>query len=62
MNTNPFETKITFDWKDLHKKVFEVIYIPPNPEVLEPIGQVYLHDGKGKFYLIKEFTDDQRSR
>ena len=49
-----FKTVSAFDWKDLHKKFFQLIYIPPNVECLERYGQVYLVDEKHTFYLVKE--------
>lgn len=44
-----------FEWKELHGKIVKLGVAEPNPEVLEPYGQVYAMTEDAKVYLIHEW-------
>lgn len=48
----------TFKWSDLDGKVLMIRVAQPNPECLEPLGQVYGMDEKGTIYILHEFGVD----
>lgn len=52
----PYEEIKQFEWKDLHKRFLQISVVEPNPECLEPLGQVWGFDPEKKeLFLLHEW-------